>query len=131
MIQKHLNLLEIKESLKEIFNCQTLTAFRQNKNLKELMGSNKIEKNKTRKRQIQKLKPGKCSPFLTNIKSFCCKQVRKTTSFKSQQTKKMHKIFHNINCASSYVIYLIEFILCSKQYVGKAETSFDIRLHNH
>ena len=25
----------------------------------------------------------------------------------------------------------MEFILCSKQYVGKAETSFDIRLHNH
>ena len=53
------------------------------------MGSNKIEKSKVKKRQIQKLKPGKCSPCLTNLRSLCCKQVRKTTTDnKSQQTKK-------------------------------------------
>ena len=59
-----------------------------NKNLKELIESNKIEKNKVKNRQIQKLKPGKCSPCLTNFRSLCCKQVRKITTFKSQQAKK-------------------------------------------
>ena len=44
VIWKHWNLLELNESLKEIFNCQWITAFRRNKNLKELTGSNKIEK---------------------------------------------------------------------------------------
>ena len=53
VIRKHWNLLEIYEFLKEIFNCQPITAFRRNKNLKELIGTNKIEKNKVKKRQIQ------------------------------------------------------------------------------
>ena len=53
------------------------------KNLKKFIGSNKIEKNKVKKkRQIQKLKPGKYSPpRLTNLRSLCCKQVQKTTTF--------------------------------------------------
>ena len=32
-----------------MFNCHPITAFKQNKNLKELIGSNKIEKNKFNK----------------------------------------------------------------------------------
>ena len=59
VIRKHWNLVAINESLKEIFNYQPITAFRRNKYLKELIGSNKIEKNKFRKRQMQKVKPGK------------------------------------------------------------------------
>ena len=49
VIRKHWNSLEINESLEEIFNCQPITVFPRNKNLKELIGSNKIEKNKVRK----------------------------------------------------------------------------------
>ena len=65
-------------SLKEIFNSQQITAFRRNENLKELTGSNEIEKNKKKKKnkkskkkkkKIQKLKPGKCCPYLTNFKT--------------------------------------------------------------
>ena len=131
VIWKHWNLLEINESLKEIFNCHPITAFRRNKNLKQLIGSNKTEKGKVKKRQTQNLKPGKCSPCLTNLRSLCCKQVRKTTNFKNLQNKNIYKIFHNVNCASSYVIYLMECILCNKQYLGKAATTFNIRLNNH
>ena len=36
VIRKHWNLLEINKSLKEIFNCQPITAFRRNKGLKDL-----------------------------------------------------------------------------------------------
>ena len=50
MIRKHWDLLEINESLKEIFNCQAITAFSRNKNLTELIGSNKTEKNKVKKK---------------------------------------------------------------------------------
>ena len=79
---------------------------------------------------IQKLKPGKCSPCLTNLSSLCCKQIRKT-NFKSRQFNKIYNIFHNVNCAIRYAIYLMKCILCNKQYVGKTETSFNIRLNNH
>ena len=68
---------------------------------------------------------------MTNLRSLCYRQVQKITAFKSQQAKKMYKIFHNVNCASSYVIYLIECFLCSKQYIVKVEVSFNIRLNDH
>ena len=57
MIQKHLNLLSIYESLKEIFNCQLKIAGKPNKNLKVLIGSNRIEKNNVKNREIRKLQP--------------------------------------------------------------------------
>ena len=112
-------------------NRQSIASFRWNKILKELIGSNKVKKNKVKRRQLQKLKPGKCSLFLTNVRSLCCKKVQKTTTFKSQQTKEIYKIFHNVNSASSFVIYLMECNSCNKQYVGKAETNLNTRLNNH
>ena len=56
VIRKYWNLLEINECLKEILNCQSITAFRPNKNLKELIGSDKIEKNKVKKKTITEIK---------------------------------------------------------------------------
>ena len=118
VIKKYWSLPAINESLKVIFDCQWVTAFRQNKGID--IG-----------RQILKLKPGKDFLCLKNLRSLCCKQVRETAAIKSQQTKKIYKIFHNVNCASRYVIYLMEGILCNKQNVGKAGISFNIRLNNH
>ena len=46
---KTLELTAISESLKYVFNWQLITAFRRNENLKELIGSNKIENNKVKK----------------------------------------------------------------------------------
>ena len=40
-------------------------------------------------------------------------------------------IFFNLNCKSEYLIGLMECILCKMQYVGKAETAFNLRFHNH
>ena len=82
------NLLTITESQKEIFNCKPIKSFKRNKNHNDLIGSNKTGKAKVKKRKMQKQKPDKCSPYVTNIMSLCCKQVRKTTTFKIQQIKK-------------------------------------------
>ena len=43
----------------------------------------------------------------------------------------MYEIFQNVDCASSYVMHLMESILCNKYYVEKAETRFNIRLTDH
>ena len=43
----------------------------------------------------------------------------------------MFKIYHWINCKSSFVIYLLEWYICNIQYAGKSETPFNIRLNNH
>ena len=65
------------------------------------------------------------------IRTLYCKQMISSSTFKSQQTNKSYKIFHEVNCSSGYVIYIIECTLCKKQCVGKSETSFNIRLNNH
>ena len=61
----------------------------------------------------------------------CCKQVKTTKTFKSQQTNKTWKIFHDTKCKTEYAIYLLECIICNLQYVCKNETSFNIRLKNY
>ena len=68
---------------------------------------------------------------LANTKTFCCKQVLSTASFKGNLTKRVCKIFHNINRESKYVICLLECDLCNVQYVGKSEIAFNICLNNH
>ena len=57
-----------------------------------------------------------------------CQQIIATTSFASTQTK---ETFDKISCKSSYVINLLECLLCRIQYVGQSETPFCIRLNNH
>ena len=41
------------------------------------------------------------------------------------------QIYHESNCKSRNVIYLLECTLCSKQYVGKSEWPFNFRLNNY
>ena len=77
------------------------------------------------------LREGKCRPCLTNSRNLCCRQITETSTFMSQQTKENFKIFHNVNCKSKYVIYLLECQICKIQYVGKTETAFNVRLNNH
>ena len=70
-------------------------------------------------------------PWLSKTSNLCCGQLTSTMTFISLQTKRKFKTYHKINCKSEYVIYLMDFTHCNKQYVGKAETVFRIRLNNH
>ena len=63
--------------------------------------------------------------------NLCWNQLASTTAFISQKTIRKFKIYHKVNCKSEHVIYLMECTLCNKQYVGKTETAFNIRLSNH
>ena len=61
----------------------------------------------------------------------CFMQVVNTNIFKSNQIKTVFNIYYTIKCKSQQIIDLLECILCNIQYVGKSETSFNIRLKNH
>ena len=52
-------------------------------------------------------------------------------SFRSQQNARIFTIFYHVNCKSDFVIYLLECKKCHIQYVGKAETDFNLRLNSH
>ena len=66
-----------------------------------------------------------------STRCLCCQQLISATTFKSNQTNKTFEIYHRVNCKSSFVIYLIQCYICNIQYVGKSETSINIRLNNH
>ena len=128
--RKNWNILQTNKNLRELFQEQPITAFKRNKNLKEIIGSTRIENGKNKKFNIPS-RTGKCTPCLSGTRTLCCNQVLTTNTFMSQQTKRTFNIFFNLNCKSEYVIYLMECILCKIQYVGKAETAFNLRLNNH
>ena len=79
----------------------------------------------------QKSETGKYTPCLSGVRTLCYNQVMTTNSFTSQEAKQTFNIFFNLNCTSGYIIYLVECILCKMQYVGKAETAFNLRFNNH
>ena len=131
IINKHWHILNIDSSFKEIFNSsQLMIAFRKNTSLKQLIGTNTIRNNQKFLTPTQTTTAGQCTPCYTS-RSLCCQQVLKTTTFTSTQTKETFTIFHQVTSHSNYVIYLLECIMCKIRYVGKSETSFNIRLNNH
>ena len=130
IVMKNLHLLHINPNLAEIFENQPISAFRRNKNLRDIISTKLIENSKVQKKFTNKIQ-GKCTPCLANNRTLCSKQILHTTTFRSNQTKRIFHIYHNLNCKSKYVIYLLECTKCKIQYVGKAETEFNIRLNNH
>ena len=130
IVQKHWNILNISRKLQGLFQKEPITAFKRNRHLKELIGSNFIENEKF-KRAKNTCTLGKRSPCLSKTGNLCWRQLTSTTTSISQQTKRKFKLYHKVNCKSEYVIYLMKCALCNKQYVGKAETVFNIRMNNH
>ena len=122
-MDKHWHVLQVNPQLKERFQSSPIIAFRKNKNLKQIIGNNAIQHNKKLIRSNNKIN-GNSSPCLSNTRTLCCKQVVSTTYFKSNQTNRVFKILHNINCKSTFLIYLLECNLCRIQYVSKSETTF-------
>ena len=129
-MDKHWHVLQVNPELKERFQSSPIITFRKNKNLKQIIRSSTIEHNKKLIRSNNKVN-GKSSPCLSNTRTLCCKQIVSTRSFKSNQTNRVFKIFHNINCKSTFLIYLLECNICNTQYVGKSEATFNIRFNNH
>ena len=42
-----------------------------------------------------------------------------------------YKVYHQVNSKSSNIVYLMDCYKCRKQYGGKAQTAFNLRLNNH
>ena len=122
--------MNVNPELKKVFENKPLLPFRKNKNLRQCIGGNTVEKNK-KLPTTNKFTNGKCSPCFSNSRSLCCKQIIETEHFKSNQTNRTFRIFQKTTCKSNFIIYLLECELCKIQYVGNAETAFNIRLNNN
>ena len=94
----------------------------------DIIGSNKFSNSKVVGPRHDR---GECKPCISRSDCQCCRQLKQTTTFSSKTTYKSFYIRHKLNCKSSRVIYLMDCLKCGKQYVGKSETPFNIRLNNH
>ena len=124
IINKHWNLLQIDNDIKNEFIERPVIAYKRNKNLKEMIGSNIIEDNVKVTPKVDAIneRSGKCQPCYGKAGNLCCIQLKNTKTFKSDNTKRTYKIFNDVNCKSENLIYLMECTLCEKkQYVGKCE----------
>ena len=117
ILKKHWHILQLEPTLKECFKNPPILAFRRNKNVGDML-------KKTTKEQ----KCGHSKPCTINSRYKCCKQMTDTSSFKSQQTGKVYKIYNEADCKSKKVIYLLECTKCRLQYVGKSEPPFHFRM---
>lgn len=122
--RKKQNILKINENFIEIFKYESITAFKQKDYPHKIIGMQWIE-NERVKKGLKPLKEGKYTSCSTENGNICCRQVKITTSFKSQQSNKTWKIFCNVNCKTEYGIYLTECTLCNLQYVTKNEKPFN------
>ena len=85
VVRENWNILQTNKNLRELFQEQPITAFKRNKNLKEIIGSTRIENGKIKKFNIPS-RTGKCTPCLSGTRTLCCNQVLTTNTFMSQQT---------------------------------------------
>lgn len=60
-----------------------------------------------------------------------CNYMSPCTTYASLSTKNTYSINMEINCQSTYVIYLIQCKKCGKQYVGQTSNTLNTRIRNH
>ena len=75
-------MLNISKKLQGLFQEELITAFKRNRNLKELIGSNCMENGKI-KQAINTFTIGKCFPCFSKTGNLCCSQLISTTIFVS------------------------------------------------
>ena len=105
------NIYAYMHILAEIFQNRPILAFCRNKNLRDIIGTKLIENGKVKRKFTSKIQ-GQCTPCLANNRTLWCKQVVHTTTFRSNQRSKKFHIYHNLNCKTKYVIYLLDCTKC-------------------
>ena len=86
LLQQHWHLFKINPTLEETFQQSLTLAFRRNQNLKDIISCNKIEFNKMKRKSLT-LAKGKCTPYLSNNRTLCCRQLINTITFQITKTK--------------------------------------------
>ena len=112
--KKHWHILQVNQSCKKSFGTLPIIAFRKETNLKQIIGTNTIHNNEHLIKTKNNHHTGKCVPC-NSTQCVCCQQLISTAKFKSNQTNKTFKIYHQVNCKSGFVIYLLKCYICNIQ----------------
>ena len=97
---------------------------RKGKNIKEMLATAKINQPDDRRKEGKQTECGRLCVF--------CPLMKETegATFKSNQTRAVHKLRQNVDCRSTWVIYLVTCKRCEKQGVGSTEY-FKDRVSNY
>lgn len=107
-------------------NIRTLTAFKNSKNLKQILVRSKLNQNP--------IEPVKGAGYRSCGKAQCytCKyHANDTTRFYNKNKSESYNITDQIYCNSSNLIYLITCTKCNMQYVGETERTLRDRTTDH
>ena len=113
--------------MKEVFPEPPLTAFRRQKNLRDLLIRAKVPPPPKKHEERRKIGMSKCGLACT-----ACPYVKSQKQIKLPDKGIWH-INRNVNCRSFNVIYLIECDKdnCKQRYVGETGRVFKFRLYEH
>ena len=116
VVHKNWNILQTNKNQQKLLQEHPITAFKSNKNLKEVIGGMRIENGKVKEFNNSSI-TGKSTPFLSGVRTLCCNQVLTTNTFMSQQSKRTFNIFFNLNCKSEYLsngMHIMQDAICRK-----------------
>ena len=121
ILYKHLAILYVDESVKNVFTPAHFVSFRSGFNLSNHLVRSKVYPLE-RKRGSFKCGKKRCKT---------CKNVNETTTFKSYLDNKKYVINHSPNCDDNCIIYLLTCKVCGIQYVGQTTNRFRYRWNNY
>ena len=122
IIREHWKSVERNSDLSKMFPEPPVMAFRKPSSLKNLLVRAEMSRPTTA--------VGECCPC-GNARCKTCKQIQSTSTFTSKTTQKQYKIFCDVNCKTSNVIYILECPICGLQYVGESLQPFHKRVNGH
>ena len=95
---RHLDFLKSKGRLAKIFNQRPLVAYRKPRSLRDMLVSSRFQK------YLENNPVNGCKPCKKPRCSWC-KYIKTTDKFKGTHCEREYKIFHSVDCQSSWVNY--------------------------
>ena len=125
IIHKHWSIVQTNEKCRDSLKSIPKIVYKRSQNLADILVRAKFRSGATNTpfKEIKKVtRCNKCS---------WCKHITEGSAFASHTTKKRYKIYHEMGCTSSWVIYLCRCKVHKCQYVGKSTTKLNIRMNNN
>ena len=120
--------------MKEVFPQPPSVVFRQPSNLKKHLVRSTFKELPFRNGEDEDDRPPGCYKHPhggRGRKCLLCNTLRESSFFKSNFTGLQYKIRHHLTCKSTYCVYLVTCLQCSKQYTGSSTQALHQRHSGH
>ena len=121
ILRKYLPTLHSSKHCRKAIPVCPIVSYKRPKNLKDILVNSKLYTS-NKKNGFHKCSNKRCLP---------CQSALTGETVPIFSTNKTFTITKSLSCKSYNVIYLISCKRCKKQYIGKTETSLNLRVNNH